>query len=95
MHTAQALFLALVALRALAILVGGVFVYMGFRLSAHAVTPAKTGTVEVVWGDRRLALKQAAPGILLVLFGAAVIGMALLSRSTYVDQFSNVSGFIT
>jgi hypothetical protein len=103
MQSGETMFVAVVAMRTVAILVGAAFVYMGFRLAAQVAadarpaTSARTGTVEIVWGEKRVSLRQASPGIVLALIGAAVIGTALLSRTSYShekDGVGNVRGIV-
>lgn len=58
------------------IVVGLAFAYFGYNLFRLGVYE-KAGELRAAWGERRLALKQAAPGTFFALFGALVIGVSI------------------
>ncbi len=76
--------LIVVAYRALTVLVGGAVIWMGYRLFIVGVYE-RAGELKAAWGDRRLILKQAAPGTFFALFGASVL---LLSVARGVDLYT-------
>ena len=66
----------LVLFRIVALMIGAIFVYFGYRLFKIGYFE-KAGEVEAVWGEKRLILKQTAPGIFFAMFGAIVIGIGV------------------
>lgn len=65
-------FTATVLYRVSTIFVGGWIVFMGYRLFSVGVFQKATD-LKAAWGDNHLELKQAAPGTIFALFGAAVL----------------------
>jgi hypothetical protein len=63
--------------RTVMVLVGFAFAYLGYRLFQSGVYE-KAGELKAAWGDRNLALKQAAPGIFFALFGVIVVGISIV-----------------
>ena len=63
--------------RCIALVVGLAFGYFGYKLFAMGVFQ-KAGELKTVWGDRRLVLKQAAPGTFFALFGTVVVTVTLI-----------------
>ena len=63
--------------RALVLFVGAFVIYLGYRLFRLGVVEA-AGDIEAVWKDRKLLLKRAAPGTILMLVGCAIVVNSLV-----------------
>lgn len=62
--------------RIVSLIVGLGFAYMGYKLFLHGVFD-KAGELQAAWGEKKLLLKQAAPGTFFSLFGTVIIVVAL------------------
>ena len=62
--------------RIVSLIVGLGFAYMGYKLFIHGVFD-KAGELQAAWGEKKLLLKQAAPGTFFSLFGTVIIVVAL------------------
>ncbi len=75
-------FLIYAALFRLAVIAAGVaIIALGYRLFARGVMPEGGTHAEARAGDIRLTLKNAAPGTVFALFGAAIIVVMLIQGS--------------
>jgi len=70
--------------RLTSLLIGCGIVYMGYLLFKLGVFE-KAGELKAAWGDRNLALRQAAPGTFFAFFGALVI-VASLAKGLSIQQ---------
>lgn len=83
--------------RTIMVLVGLAFAYLGYSLFKIGVYE-KAGELKAAWGDRNLALKQAAPGTFFALFGVIVVGISVMrgadlhSATTFAAADSRRSG---
>lgn len=62
--------------RIVSLFVGLGFAFMGYKLFMHGVFD-KAGELQAAWGEKKLLLKQAAPGTFFSLFGTVIIVIAL------------------
>lgn len=66
--------------RSITVIAGVLITYMGYRLLCLGIMQPAEGTdVEAIWGDRKLLLKRATPGVIFAFVGVAVIIGALLT----------------
>ena len=64
------------------VFVGGWIVFMGYRLFTTGVFE-RAGDLKAAWGENHLELKQAAPGTIFALFGAAILAIAIYKGVSY------------
>jgi len=79
----------IVVYRITIVVIGLGFAYLGYRLFALGLYE-KAGELKAAWGESRLELKQAAPGIFFALFGAALI-LASLVRGVDIERIRTLS----
>src|SRR5215471_4010449 len=77
-----------VVYHAFAIAIGFGMTYLGYKLFRVGVYE-KAGELKAVWGEKHLTLKQAAPGTFFGLFGAVVIGVALVQGVHMTQDYSS------
>ena len=71
--------------RVIAVLIGGISIYLGYRLF-HAVKTAGEGSAEVkLPGNVTVMVSRIAPGVFFALFGAAVVGASLIYPVRYTE----------
>jgi hypothetical protein len=76
MHESDLLLVGAYILRITVTIAGIVFAYLGYRLFVLGVL-SPSGDVEAIWGNNKLLLKRASPGIFFALLGAIIIIAAL------------------
>lgn len=64
--------------RILIVVAGIASAYMGYRLFVRGLF-ANAGELKAAWGERKLVLKQAAPGTFFALFGAAIVMYSIVN----------------
>jgi hypothetical protein len=62
----------LITFRIVALLVGAFLLFLGYSLFKLGYFE-KAGELQAAWGNRRLVLKQVAPGIFFALFGTVIV----------------------
>jgi hypothetical protein len=62
--------------RVVTVLCGTLIIFLGYRLFRIGVFE-KAGDLKGVWGDKRLVLKQGAPGTFFVVFGAIIVSVSI------------------
>lgn len=62
--------------RVVTVLCGTLIIFLGYLLFRIGVFE-KAGELKGVWGDRRLVLKQGAPGTFFVVFGAIIVSVSI------------------
>ncbi len=67
---------ALSAYRILTIIIGLIVIYFGYRLFRVGMYE-RAGELKAVWGNRYMAVRQAAPGTFFALFGALIIMISI------------------
>ena len=78
--------------RVIAVLIGGISIYLGYRLF-HAVKTAGEGSAEVkLPGNVTVMVSRIAPGVFFALFGAAVVGASLIYPVRYTETESQTAG---
>lgn len=71
-------------LRAVMVLAGVAFAYMGYRLFVRGIYDS-TSDLHAVWADKKLAITKAGPGIFFALFGVVVVATSVW-RGTGLSQ---------
>ncbi|MGL9621567.1 hypothetical protein QRQ56_26485 [Bradyrhizobium sp. U531] len=66
----------LVFFRTTALVIGAFLLYLGYSLFKLGYFE-KAGELQAAWGQRRLVLKQVAPGIFFALFGTAIVCLGI------------------
>jgi hypothetical protein len=78
--------------RVIAVIIGGLSIYLGYRLF-RAVKATGEGAVEVrLPRDVTVMVSRVAPGVFFALFGAVVVGGSLVSPVHYNESESHPSG---
>ncbi len=75
-------YIALITYKIFVLIAGIALSYMGFRLFALART-SPAGDMEASWGEYKLKLGRAAPGIFFTLFGAVIICFSIFKGVHY------------
>jgi hypothetical protein len=78
-------FIAGLVYRAFGLTIGTVFAFLGYKLFNKGVF-AEGSDMNMVWGDRKLLLKRAAPGTMFALFGVLVIALATYKDITFEEK---------
>jgi hypothetical protein len=78
--------------RVIAVLIGGISIYLGYRLF-HAVKAAGEGSAEVkLPGNVTVMVSRIAPGVFFALFGATVVGASVIYPVRYTETESQMVG---
>ena len=72
------------------VLVGGWIVFMGYRLFTTGMFESASD-LKLAWGENYLVLKQAAPGTIFALFGAAILAFSIFKGVFYEQTESSGS----
>lgn len=64
--------ISLTSYKIISLLVGAFFGYMGYKLFTKGIW-GSSGNMEAEFGDNKIVLKKAAPGIFFALFGSIII----------------------
>lgn len=67
---------AVLSYRVVTVTCGTLIIYLGYVLFRVGIFE-KAGELKGVWGDKRLVLKQGAPGTFFVVFGAIIISISI------------------
>jgi len=78
-------FTLIILYRVSTILVGAWIVFMGYSLFTKGLF-GKASDLKAAWGYRHLEIKQAAPGTIFALFGAAVIVFSIHKGVSFENQ---------
>lgn len=84
-------YLAAIGYRILAIAAGFGFAFFGYRLFRLGVFE-RAGDLKAAWGDRKLALKQAAPGTFFAVSGVIVVCVSLWRQVELSDEIVRKAG---
>ncbi|MCG8009878.1 MAG: hypothetical protein N0C81_19825 [Candidatus Thiodiazotropha lotti] len=87
MSDLQEVIFAVVIYKSLSVFAGVLSIYLGYRLFQSGVYE-KAGELKAAWGEKHLALKQAAPGTFFSLFGAVVIA-ASIAKGMNIEHIAN------
>jgi hypothetical protein len=68
-----------------AIIIGGISIYLGYRLF-HSVRTAGEGSAEVSFGDIKVLLSRVGPGVFFAAFGAVVLYTSIKSPVTIEER---------
>lgn len=91
MDGAKVVILTRAAEHALAVLVGALSIYLGYRLfSTIPASLTTSGELKAIIGNTSIYLSQVAPGTLFALFGAGLIGYAVTRPIEYGDDKGEV-----
>ena len=81
--------------RILAIIVGGICIYLGYRLFSR-IPEQKQGEATIKFpGDVSIYIARVGPGVFFALFGAVIIGLSFYLKVEYIHQSSQNSSAIT
>jgi hypothetical protein len=81
----------IVLYRSLTVLCGLAVVVLGYRLFKVGVYE-KASELKATWGDKSLLLKQAAPGTIFALFGAAIMAFTVYKGFTLESSLRTTAG---
>lgn len=81
-----------ILVRIIAVIVGGVSMYFGYRLLMKERGKSKGKGTITLPGDISIDLRRVGPGVFFALFGAIVVGVSLWKTTTYTETTTTTPG---